>query len=237
MKIPQSNIDYIQNVVKTVQTVGMDKVAIESGVVRGVTDDKTVFILQTENVPTFEFGSIGISKLPVFQNRLNIVREQSNFSVEASSIKNTSEGSYVHTLTMRAAGIKVDFTCCNPKILMGVREFRDQMKVEIDLDPEIVKVLQRGINAMGGKMITIVNNEKETFFEVLDDSNDVFKYTLPTKCIPLIENVDPSFVFRYPADVILSLFKQNPEGSFRVGNRGILNVAVNNLNMYVMQRV
>lgn len=237
MKLTQSAIEYLHNVVKTVQSVGMESVAIEPGMVRGISSDHTVFILQTENVPNFECGSIGISKLPVFQNRLNIVREQPNFSVEVSSVRQTEHGQYAQSLTMKAAGIKVDFSCCNPKVLKGVAQFRDTFKVEVDLDPDVVKTIQRGVTAMGGKTITIVNNEKETFLEVVDDNNDVFKYTMPIKGVPLVTDVDQSFVFRYPADILLSLFKQNPEGSFKIGQRGLLNIAVNGLNLYVMQKV
>lgn len=237
MKIPASDIEYIQNVIKTVQAVGIEKVAIEPGIVRGIDDDKTVFILQTENVPSMQFGSIGLVRLSVFQNRLNIVQEQPNFSVETNKVVETAEGSYIQSVTLKSSNLKIDYTCANPKIMLGVRKINDSMKAEIDLTPEVIKTIQRGVAAMSGEIITIINNNTETFIEILDKNKDVFKYALPHRAVSLNETLDPTFAFRYPADIVLSLFKLNQNGSFRIGNKGILNISVNNLNMYVMPRV
>lgn len=236
MKISQAHINYIQNVVGAAQVAGIESVSIEPNLVRGITDEKTVFILQTENVPNFDFGSVGINRMSIFQNRLGIVQSQPNFSVDCD-IVDTSDGKFVKSVVFRSDVVKVDYKCANPKTILGVRKFNDVLKSEIQCTPEVVDLLQRGINAMKGEVITLVNNDKETFVEILDINNDVFKFTLPNQAELIDNNYDSTFAFRYPAKILLNLLKSNPDGVFRVGNRGILNVQVNSFNVYILPKI
>lgn len=236
-KVSLSYINYLQNAVETALLVGIENIAIESGIVRGINSTNSVFILQTNNVPILEDNLfVGVNKLKVLQNRLSLIKEQPNFTTDLT-IKNDVDIKYVGMFTFKSSNLKIDFRSGNPKLMRGPKKFNDTMKTRIELNKEIVNMIQRGITAMNGDTITIINNDKETFIEILDNNNDVFKYTLPHQAESLDKFLDPSFAFRYCAKTILTLFKHNPEGHFCVGDRGILAVEINGLNVYVMPKV
>jgi len=234
MKISTDEIAYIQKVVRAAQMVDIDNIIIEPNLVRAIDDDKTVVLFQDENVPDMSFGSIGLNRISVFTSRLDIAKTQEDFTIEAE----TPDGSeYARSLTMKAKGVKIDYRCANPSTIQAPRQINDTLKYRVPLNAEAVVMLQKGQSAMNAGIVTIISNKKGVSFELVDINSDIFSYTFTNKVENLTDDSDTNFAHRYPIKTLLPLFKQNSEGTFTIGQKGILSISVQGLNLFVLPQV
>jgi hypothetical protein len=234
MKLDTDEISYIQKVVRTAQMVNIDNIIIEPDKVRAIDDDKTVVLYEDENVPDMGFGSIGLNRISVFTSRLDIAKTQENFTIDA---ENPDEGEYARSLTMKAKGVKIDYRCANPATIQAPRQVNDTLKYRVQLNAEAVVMLQKGQAAMSAETVTIVSNSKGVTFEIVDINNDTFSYTFTDDVEALDDGDDTNFAHRYPIKILIPLFKHNYEGTFSIGQKGILNIAVDGLNLFVLPQV
>lgn len=235
MNLNAKSLDYIQEVVRVCRLVGVNNVAIEPGMIRGMDDDQKVVIHSTDNVPQeFEFGSIGMSRLDVFQNRIGIAKSQDKFSVEVTSKPDTT---YVLSLVMKSKGTKIDFRCTDPQKIRAPKKLNDIMRYEVKINADAVTMLQKAVSAMGADVVTIISNSEGVSFELMDENKDVFKHVFADDAVALDDGTATSFAHRYPVKTLLSLFKEDPTGTFYVGGKGLLLFPVADTNVYVLPQV
>ena len=86
-------------------------------------------------------------------------------------------------------------------------------------------------------MVNIISNKKGVSFELVDINSDIFSYTFTNKVENLTDDSDTNFAHRYPIKTLLPLFKQNSEGTFTIGQKGILSISVQGLNLFVLPQV
>lgn len=229
MKIDQDSLSYIQNVVETAQLVGIDNVIIEPGKVRAINDDKSVVLFQETDVPDMLFNSVGLNRIGVFLNRLSVARTQDNFTVD---VKTDDNNDFARSITMSAKGFKVDYRCANPKTVAAPKKINDEFVCSIDLTPQAVYMLQKGQSAMTADTVSLISNADGVTFEFVDINSDKFSHTFTES----VSSDDP-FIYKYPIKILLPLFKYDSEGSFKIGRKGMLNIVVNNLNIFVLPQV
>ena len=234
MKLTTEEIVYIQKVVKVAQMVDIDNIIIEPNAVRAIDDNKTVVLFQQDDVPDMSFGSIGLNRISVFMSRLDIAKTQEGFTIDA---ENPDSGEYVRSLTMKAKGIKIDYRCANPVTIQAPKQVNDTLKYSVPLNAEAVMMLQKGQSAMSAETVTIVSNNKGVAFEIVDINNDTFSYTFTNDVETLTDDDDPNFAHRYPIKTLIPMFKQNFDQTFSIGQKGILSISVNGLNLFVLPQV
>jgi hypothetical protein len=238
MKLTSDLIEFIENVVKTGQSVNIENAIIdaETGSVRGIDEDRSVVLFQNENVPTFPVGSIGLSRVGIFLNRLGIVKGREGFAVNAVSV-DMDGVEFVKALQMSSNDTKIDYRCANPDTIKAPKQINDTIIYRVQYNTEAVDVLQKGQAAMGTDSVSVVGSDGGVAFELQDASEDIMSHTFAPESISLGESSNGSFVHKYPVKTLLALFKQNPDGSFEIGEKGILRIAVNGLNIYVLPQV
>jgi len=239
MQLDTKTINYIKNVVKTAQLVGIENIIIERGKVRAIDEHKTVVMFHDTDVPNFDFESIGLTRISIFLSRLSLVDGGDNFKVEVVTKEGTNQ---VISLAMKANGIKVDYRCANTATIIAPKGKNDVLKYRIMLNPESVLLLQKAQAAMpqasSHEVVTISSNVQGVFFELSDVTNDVFSLKVGSTVQCLVDdNSSLIFTHRYPIKTLLALFKQNPEGFFDIGQKGMLNMVVNDLNVYVIPQI
>ncbi len=234
MNLDSNVINYIQKVVRCAQLVNIDSIIIEANAVRALSEDKTVFIFQETDVPTLPFTSIGLNRLDVFGSRLDVAKTSENFSVDA--LIDDSE-TFVRALVMKGKGLKIDYRCASPKTIVAIKRFNDVLKTKVEITPEAVVLMQKGQAAMRAEVVTLISDKNGVSFELTDINSDVFSHTFTTKATPLTQDQNTQFVYRYPVKLLLTLLKNNPSGQFCVGQKGILNVVVNDLNLFALPQV
>jgi hypothetical protein len=233
MKLDSKLLQYIENVVHTAQRVGIEDLIIEEGLIRAMDDNKTVVMHHSTNVPDLPFSSVGIGRINVFVSRLNIVKGQSDFEIDVTTHETED---YVKTMLMKAKGVKVDFRCANPKQIQAPKTVNDTLKCLVPLDADAVVLLQKAQSAMGSDSVTIISNEDGVTFELYDSANDKFSHTYKAK-VESLEGDDVRFVHTYPLKIVLPLFKENVDGNFAIGKKGIMNIAMNGINLWVLPQV
>jgi len=236
MQLTSDLIAFIENVVKTGQSVNIENVIIdaENGAVRGIDEERSVVLFQDADVPEFPVSSIGLNRVGVFLSRLEIVKEREGFNVDAE-IVNIDDNEYVKALHMKSADTKVGYRCANPESIKAPKQINDEIIYRVQLNAEAVGVLQKGYGAMGTETVSVIGGDGVAF-ELEDINEDIMRHVFAPQSIQLGEATG-SFTHKYPVKTLLALFKQNPDGEFEVGAKGILRIAVNGLNIYVLPQV
>lgn len=230
MKIDTATIEKIENIIRTARGVGIEEVIIEKELVRAIDEKRRVAINYEPQDLDLPFDSLGLTRIDVFLSRLDIVSSQENFSIEAVVDSNKK---FVKSLLMTAKGIKVDFRCADPEQMSAPRKINDQLKSLVPIDAEAVVLLQKAQSAMGAETVTITGNQDGVSFEMYDVNNDKFTNTYKCKIEP-IEDDDIEFVHTYPLKIVLPLFKENAGGHFAVGAKGIMNIRMNGIDLFVL---
>jgi hypothetical protein len=231
MKLDANSIAYIQNVSRTAQMVGIDNVIIEPGIVRGIHDDKTVVLVHNKDVPEMSFGSIGINRISTFLSRIDIVKTREHVAIEATI---DEDKGFARSLIMKGEGVKIDYRCANPATIQAPKQINDVLKYAIVLTPEAIMLLQKGQSAMEADSVNIQTDKDGVVFFVLSDINsDEMKFKIADSAEKLDKDTKP-FSHRYPLKVLLTLFKHDPSATFSIGGKGILQIMINGLNIYVL---
>jgi hypothetical protein len=139
-------------------------------------------------------------------------------------------------MLIAAKGVKVDFRCANPSAIRAPKSVSDTMKTLVPLEAEAVVLLQKGQQAMSADTVTIISNENGVSFEMYDVNSDKFTHTYEAD-VESLNGGDTDFVHTYPIKIVLPLFKENAGGSFSVGEKGVLNLQMNGINIYVLPQV
>ena len=235
MKLSQDLIDYFENVVKTAQSVNIDNVIVEPGSVRAIDDDRTVVLYQNENVPVLPFGSIGLNRIGIFLSRLDLVKDRAGYEIEVVAAQ-LEESDWAKSLIMMSEDTKVEYLCANPDAIQAPKQINDTIIYQIQLNAEAVNLLQKGYAAMGSETVEVASDNGVSF-NLMDVNDDVFTHKFGDEAVLLEDSATPTFSHRYPVKTLLAIFKQNPDGVFEIGAKGILRITVNGLDIYVLPQV
>ena len=238
MKFSKSHIDYIKKAAKVAKLVGIEALAIEKTVVRGMDESKSVVICTTENIPDIEFDGIGIGRLDVILSRLALIEERTTFSSEADTNIRNNE-TQVSQLTFKAKNIKVDYRCADTRVIKAPKAIKDPMTFTFRLNQDIVDTLIKAQSAMGVDDVTLISNEEGMSIELIDaTNNDVFSYNFGVQAL-MIDNQQEikEFVFRYPVKILTGLFKQDALQTIEIGEKGTMKCVVLGISVYVLRVV
>lgn len=234
MRLDQDLADYIINVVKTADTVNVDHIIIEPGMVRSMNESRTFGLFSDENVPELPFKSIGITRIHDLMTRFTIAtKDKDNFTMDVDD-----NGEHATKFLLKAKGLKIDYRCGDPRLLVAPKTLQDVDCYRVKLTEEAVGFYQKGVQAMGSDTVAFVSRDGVSF-EFTDDSNDIYEYKLEdnVELIPNDEGKVPAsskFAHRYPAKTLLALFKENPTASFTIGFKGMLKFPLNDLTVFIM---
>ncbi|MGZ8924405.1 MAG: hypothetical protein ACXW2E_00845 [Nitrososphaeraceae archaeon] len=249
MKLTQPEIEFIQLVVKTAQSFGIDQVIIEPNKVRAMDSKQSIILFQDKGVPTFQFGSIGINRIELFQTRLDLVYNLPNF--EAEIITNGEDSTvgfdvydisskkpvpkWVRSITMKSNKTKLDYRCANPQILKAPKIRASNCQFKFNVSPELVRMLQKGKAAMKSNETTIRGNSAGVFILISDINGDVLEYLFADKYVALDGKLE-EFSYKYQIDQLLPLLQANPSGVCSITSRGQLMITINSLDVYLLPK-
>ena len=241
MKIDIEAIDYISNVVTVARLCKIESVMIEPGIVRGLNDAQSVAIVHTENVPTFAFGSIAINRINEFISRLTIALD-ANAQFEAS-IHDIGNNKYVRSLLFKGNHISIEYRCANPTAVNAARQINDTPKYKISYGSDMIEMMKKANATMRSDKIILSADDNMVSFEMLDNNNDIFSFEFSddVECIVDAED-EVNFTHHYTFDLLFPLLKEvikdsKSNGDFIICQKGILNITISGLEVYVLPRV
>lgn len=235
MKLTQPIIDKIQNITQVAQLVGIDSVIIEKEMVRAINDEKVVMIFHSEDID-LPFGAIALNRLSSFASRLELAQAGEKFEIEA--VTGTDE-EYAKSLVMKNKKSKIEYRCANPSVIKAPRQIQDTMKVQVTLTPSDVNTLAKAVSAMGADMVEIISDSKGAQFKMTDINKDAFTHDITdlVKAVAGSKEDAINFTWRYPAKILLQIFKKQPDSTFMIGTNGLLNIAVSGINLFIIPQV
>lgn len=236
MNIDITTLNYIKKVVKCASIGKVEGISIEPNLIRGMDDSQTVFLFHTDNIPTFEFGSIGINRLSTFTSRLELMSTD-GLTIEANTDKNRNGMQFVRSLNFSSKGMKVDYRCANPAIIRGPKQFVDTITYSIDIPTDAIQYMTKGMAAMSSDEIRLTSSDDGTQFTITDVNGDVFTYTFNDTAKNISDNSIAEFDHTYSLKTLLPLLKaMNNSTCFITQDNGMILITIEGIDLYVFPR-
>lgn len=235
MKLTTDEIQLIRNVVQSCNIIGVESVVIDKDSIRGINEDRTALILdKTER--TTQFDAIGLSRIKSLTARIMNAGTNNDLVIDALCDENT-----VKDLTLKGKNVTVQYKCAgNHSTIKAPKDVKDAPYVILTLAEEVIPELASAVSVMRGDNLLVSYSNEKLQFIVHDDTGDAYTVDLPSATVELLDpEADSDFIFKYPADLVLSVLKQAADKTFSVVlcKKGTMISVVNDLNIYVLPRV
>jgi hypothetical protein len=236
MKLAKEQITLLDLAVQAAISAGIDKLIIEPGKVRGIDEKKTVVLISEVRVPDLGGKTLSLNRLSLFQDRINLVKESDNFSIE---LVNAKTGDDINQVNLSGGNTKTSFKCANSETIKGIpKGVNDNWEYAFDVTKTSLDYITRAVSAMSADTVTITCKDKKTVDVELYDVN---KDSFVCKLAESITSVSPagkngSFAYNYPAKTLLPLLKKvsGESISFILGEKGILQIFINEHSIMVL---
>ena len=202
---------FIYNAVKTARMGGIDHIVIDSESVRGIDESRTVLILHKE-VPPLPFKAIAITRVSLFLSRINLVKDREGFSLD---IEMDSRKEYVHRITFKAKGTKIDYRCGNPFAELPPdkripRQLTEVLIYKMSIDKESINLLNQSKTAMSADKVVITNKDGNgVSFAMSDIGGDILTHSF-TPEFEIINSVEKTtFSHTYSIKLLIELLNEN----------------------------
>lgn len=236
MQLSTDSIQKLQQLITIAQTAEIDRIIIEDGKVRGISEDKSVVLFSETNVPDFGFPSIAFNRLGTLASRLALVKTADTVVIDSKKGKNDLE---VGMLDISWAGAKVQYRCADP-VTAGQgapKVLRDPNLWSVNVDTKQIPMIVNALRSMKADRVNLnTRTGSEVFLELVEPgSNDVFTITIASGAEFLQDDLDEApkskvWVRSYPAAQLISVMRMAAEGKdsieMVIGENGTLQVVV-----------
>lgn len=234
MILSRSVSDYIFNQLTLARLVGVESLIIEEGCIRGTGKELMVMMLHTDNVPQFDFGSIGIKNVKNLIDRWDIIKDMDdNHQVEV--IMADSDDKYVRSLNIKMNNkAQVGFRATSPQLIRAPKKMKDTVSVpEMNLNnASVLTDITKGARAMNSDRVKLIISEGQLHALIKDIDGEELRMNLQVDDIvdddgELITGVE--HVHRIEALSILSLLGKRVK-KVSCTTRGMLVLDVDNMS-------
>lgn len=245
MKLTPTSVKNLKVLLQTVSIAKIDRIIIEDGSIRGVDEDQTVVIISDKHVPDFGEARVGLNRLSILANRINLFDANEDFTVEAvETPSRNDDGSDISSLKLASKGSKFEYRCARVDTIKAPRRINDEMVWQISISQEDAKVAISAVNTIASEQIALVAKASgEVLFEVVDGATQDSFATVISNDITWIGDEDDegnaSFVFYYSVKALIPLLKAAAaagEASIKVGEEGMLQIEVNGHEFTLLPR-
>jgi len=241
MKLSNEAIVLFDSLIQTSLTMGISKLVIEPGKIRGIDAKQTVTVITADNVPDFNEKQVGINRLDNLAARLNLIKSQGTPVIEFTVAANDNN---VSLLDLSANKVKAQFRCASIESIKGVpKNVTDKLVWELKFDARILPLINQAINAMGSEIVTIASKDGKTvMIEIVDQNKDVFTTEL-TEPPVWIDSGEPvtSFCQKYFSKGFVTMlreaFKSSDVVTILLGENGIIKIKLNGFDFFMLPTV
>lgn len=232
MKLDKHISNYLFNVVRTAHKVGIESFIIEPGKVRALSDDRSVVIFTTDNVPDLPFESIGVNRISTLLTRQSLIEGQPFVAEVDIGTSPAYDLSFARSLKFKGDNIKVEYRCANPMTIVAPKDLTEKLPHHfIRMTTQSLQAIKKGAQAMETDMLKLVAENGALKFILSDNNGDLMEYQMGTS---VDVNDKPSdFEFKYNTKKVLQIFNTVPDTEFWITSRGALRVPLNNLDVFL----
>lgn len=240
MKLVDTEIKKIENLIQTCMPLGIDTVLISLDMISGINEDKTCILLtlNDEYIPNFDSHKVCLSRLGVLNSRLNLLRKD-GLTINAKE----NDKKEISQLEISNRSSKIQYRCMSPNLIKAPKGVNDPAKWVLTLSNDEIELINGAVKVMGSKKLIIHKKEDNCFVECSDTNNDLFSSGLSNKCQWVKEDeedTNENFVFYYSTEILLSflkLAKTHDSVSIIIGEMGTLTGFANGFTCVIIPTV
>lgn len=231
MKLENDILSLINLAVETSKLLSIEELIIDKLGIRALNPDRTAVLLLKTELP-LPFESLSINRLTAFQQRLSIIKDVNDININAETDKDNN----VRSLKFSNKNLSVSYRCANPNTISAPKNVSENFFRQVSFTNEAYDMLVKGQNAMKAEIFTLISDEHGVRFEIMDSNNDIFSYNFTNKVELSNSESSETFVFRYPIKIFLPVLKQNTNSILSIGEKGVLKMTVNDLDVMILPK-
>jgi hypothetical protein len=232
MKLTPEATKALDTLLQTANAVGIEKLIIGNGLIRGADEKKTVAVVTDKGVPDLDGKSMTINRIKQFLQRLNLAKSQGELQLEATVAPNGADVSLIEIVGGKS---KSQFRCASLEAVKGVpKGMSDPAVWVLKVASKMVPIISQAEASLDATGVTLASKDGKTVsVELVDTVNkDVVSIELEDEATWIGSgNAATSFVNKYTTKALLGLLREASKDAgdtieLRVGQGGLLMINV-----------
>lgn len=239
MQLSQETIDFISNVIRVAKILKIENVIFDKEAVRGDVKQEGTMLIQRDNLPDFEFESLGISRIGTLDTRLNLLG--GNCTIDAEEKNKSPTEKVIYKLVLSNDKTEVDFKCADPAMMpKSPKNLKDPTFFTFKISEETIALLSKAQNAIRSDLVSFTGSKNGVVSKLSDVEGDLFNHIVCEELTMSPECDKTKFYYSYKNKILLPLLReaiQDDNLIINITKRGILNVKVLNLNVFITPEI
>lgn len=231
MKLTPEATTALDNLLQTANAVGIEKLIIGNGLIRGADEKKTVAVVTDKGVPDLEGKSITVNRIKQFLQRIQLAKAQGALSLEATVAPNGVDVSLIDIVGGKS---KSQFRCASLEAVKGVpKGMSDPAVWSVKLPSKMVALIAQADASLDSTGVTLASKDGKTVSVELVDTvhKDVVSLELEDEATWIgTGTAGSSFVNKYTTKALLALLREASKNGdvleLRIGQGGLLMIDV-----------
>ena len=220
----------------------VDKIIIDDETMRGIDEDKSVFIRSADSIFDEEITAC-ITRLGALRSRISTFESLADFAIEFST--NSQKTDEVDTIKLQAKGTKADFRTGSPSAVRIPKAVNDEARWAFTISSSTIKTLIQTSGSIGSGCSKVILTSKpsgEIYFEFNDDdTSDNISVLIAEGAQWIPEDMDQpkqAFVHYYLLKTLTPLLKfATNDVVMIVGEKGMLQLIIDEITVTVIPRI
>lgn len=242
MQLSKETVDFLARLIKVAKILKIESVIIDHECARGHFKAEGSMIIHRDNLPKFEFTTLGISRIDVLNNRLSLLGDNAAIKFE-EKIKSPTDV-LVSKLLLSNKKTKLDFKCADPAVMdKAPKIFKDPVCYTFKINKEDVTLFSKALSAVRGETLALVGSKTGVIGKLSDMDGDMLDHTISEELVyNTLPNGTPKdeFYFTYKNKILIPLLREamtDETIDVNITERGLLNLKVLGINVYITREV
>lgn len=229
--------------VKYCDLVDIDALLIDKDGIRAKQDEKAVYLIEPGDYDFLEFDSLFIKRVKALSPRIKMFETSKiDYDIKAK-VKDLQDGTkVVQQLIIKGGKTTIKFnTSILTKNINLPKKMKDPEYYRIRMESNDVKILKKGISAMGAETFKLFSDSGEVKCDVEDIESDCMSQELASSFKVLHDDAPDDFNFNYNFKIIFPLLQEvTREGeNFNIvlTRKGVMCLVINELSMYIFPEI
>lgn len=239
MELSKETIEFLSNIIDVAKILKIENVILDHECARGHLKEEGSMIIQRDNLPKFEFTSLGISRINILDTRLSLLGN--DVSIEAEEHTKDNGEKTIYKLVLSKGKTVVEFKCADSALMpKAPKNLKDPIFYSFNADEESVALLSKAQSAIKAETVAIVGTKSGVLVKLNDIEGDMFNHVISENIKFSPDCTKDKFFFSYKIRVLVPLLKaafKTEQLTVNITSRGLLNLVINNINVYISPEI
>jgi hypothetical protein len=238
MKLSNTDIQNLYNIIGTCAIANVDDILIEGGFVRGVSADRACLIISDQAVPNFGAHKVGLSRLSKLRQRLDLFMLGGKVETGVTLDAKESDRGEITQLEIACGKDKLQYRCTSTVNIKAPKSVNDSAAGIISINKQQLAKLISSVRVMGAERLSLsIKPDGSVIFQMNDANNDSCVIVNESP-IEWLEQSTESVVHYYSGDVFASVIRAaGQEVALSIGAAGSITVLVNDHPLTLLPQI